>query len=405
MPDHKQQRVTQMDEPGVGLRFGATFGPGVAAASTAFTPTAVGDYWWYASFPYPASPADADNNAANTACNGSMSELVVMYQPTLAFNSPPTTGTLGTAVTAASLASTLTSGGMPTTSAVSYAVYGASPTFPTTCQTTTGGLWTALGSGTPNGSGVSSPTTGFPVFSPALAGDYWWYASFPGDSNKLPANSACDVGTMPKMAVPMGVGTLASTGSAASALTATISTVPAAGTTLLVLVYAKGTAAPSITAVGGNAFSATPTPVTSAAPGGNYGEWAYVGTAAGGANNQVTATLNASTSYVHVDVVSFTGDNTATPVAQSDTKNSTSNGTTATAILPVTPPAGDTEVALVGVASAETSFGSTAWTTIGATPGAAVASYYTTSAGSTSQNFTFSSTAAAWATISVDIGA
>jgi hypothetical protein len=336
-----------------------------------------------------------------------MSELqVAYYQPTLIVSAPATATVGPSAIAAGSLTSQLTSGGMPTTANVTYSVYGPSPSYPTTCQTTTGGGWHNVGSASVIGSGASGASSWGSSVALTSAGDYWWYASFPGDANKVAATSNCS-STMTETTVPVGVADLVST--AASTNTLTSGVTPASGSTVLLLVYADGTSAPAISSVGGAAISGSPTLITSAAPGGsgsNYGEWAYWATATG--SSGVTVTLNSATTYIHLDVLQLTGNNTATPIAQD--KNSTTPNKSPTAALLAAPAAGDVEVALNGAAANDGGAGATpsGWTSISAvpiigSPPYGESAYYTSSPGTGTQVFAFGSNVA-WATITLDIG-
>ena len=117
---------------------------------------------------------------------------IVKAVPVLAISSVPATAGVGMAIPVASVTSQMSADYVPTAQ-VSFSVYGPSSNNPATCQTTTGGLWTGLGSGSVNGSGVSGPGT---PFTPPSLGNYWWYASFPGDTDNQSATSICNSALM-----------------------------------------------------------------------------------------------------------------------------------------------------------------------------------------------------------------
>ena len=146
-----------------------------------YTPTTIGDYWWYASY-----GGDANNNTATSTCGATMSETVVSKAvPTLTATGPAT-GTIGTAITTANISSVLAaSSGTNATGTITFTVFGPQATAPTTC--TSGG--TTVGTGTTvAGNATYHPSAGY---TPAGAGDYWWYASYGGDANNNTATSTC----------------------------------------------------------------------------------------------------------------------------------------------------------------------------------------------------------------------
>ena len=141
-----------------------------------------GDYWWYATY-----AGDSNNNAATSACTTSMVELAVAKaSPTLSA-SGPTTGTAGTPIATSAISATLAgSSGANANGAGSISFYavGPTPTEPSSCP----GSATAFGTATPAGNGVYNPSS---TFTATVAGDYWWYATYAGDSNDNAATSAC----------------------------------------------------------------------------------------------------------------------------------------------------------------------------------------------------------------------
>ena len=141
---------------------GTTVGAGTAVTGNAtynptagYTPTTVGDYWWYASY-----GGDTNNNTATSPCGSGMSETVVgKASPTLTASGPGT-GTIGTSITAGNI-NALVGGGtiIPAVSGtITFTVFGPQATAPTTC--TTGG--TTVGTGTTvSGNATYHPSAGF----------------------------------------------------------------------------------------------------------------------------------------------------------------------------------------------------------------------------------------------------
>jgi N-acetylneuraminic acid mutarotase len=146
--------------------------------SSDFTPSSAGDYWWYASY-----GGDSNNNAASSACGDQMAETVVgSASPSLSL-SAPSSATAGSALSASSVSATLSGGSSPS-GTVTFTVYGPQSSAPTDCSS--GG--TNLGAATVSGNGSYNPPSDF---TPSSAGDYWWFASYGGDSNNNSADSGC----------------------------------------------------------------------------------------------------------------------------------------------------------------------------------------------------------------------
>ena len=153
---------------------------GTFSPSSSFTPSSAGDYWWYASY-----GGDSGNNSAASTCGASMAETIVTggkASPTLSM-SAPSTGTAGTAISAASLSAGLSGGASPT-GTITFKVFGPQPSAPMTCSS--GG--STVGTASPSGNGTYNPSAGI---TPSSAGDYWWYASYGGDSGNNAAASTC----------------------------------------------------------------------------------------------------------------------------------------------------------------------------------------------------------------------
>ncbi len=98
----------------------------------------------------------------------------------------PSSGTAGSAIAASTVTGTL-SGGVAPTGTVTFTVFGPQASPPALC--TSGGA--IVGTLTVNGNGTYNPSAGF---TPPSAGDYWWYASYGGDSGDNPAASSCGAG-------------------------------------------------------------------------------------------------------------------------------------------------------------------------------------------------------------------
>ena len=294
--------------------------------SAGYTPTGAGDYWWYASY-----GGDTNNNAATSTCGGTMSETTVAkFSPTVT-STGPGTGTAGTAIAATNISSVLAGG--TTAPAVSgtttFTVFGPQASAPTTC--TTGG--TTVGTATVNGNATYHPSAGF---TPTTAGDYWWYASYGGDTNNNTATSTCGAGmseTVVGKASPTLTATGPGTGTAGTAIAASAinSTLAASsGTnatgTVTFKVFGPVATAPTTCTTGGTTVGAgttvngnatynptagyTPTTV------GNY--WWYASYGGDANNNTATSTCGAGMSE------------TVVTVPASVTQEASANSTTAT---------------------------------------------------------------------------
>jgi hypothetical protein len=97
--------------------------------------------------------------------------------------SVPASGTVGSGVAAASIAAALSAGSSPAGTAT-FSVYGPQSTPPSSCA----GGGTTVGTAAVSGDGTYHPSAGF---TPAAAGDYWWYVSYAGDMHNSPAASPC----------------------------------------------------------------------------------------------------------------------------------------------------------------------------------------------------------------------
>ena len=95
----------------------------------------------------------------------------------------PAAGTAGSAVPASSVAAVLAGGAAPS-GTVTFTVFGPQASPPGACA----GGGTKVGDAGVSGAGSYSPPA---TFTPPTPGDYWWYASYPGDAGSLPAASSC----------------------------------------------------------------------------------------------------------------------------------------------------------------------------------------------------------------------
>lgn len=186
--------------------------------TTAFTPTAAGNYWVNASY-----GGDSNNNAAPGTC-GSAEITVAMASPTVTATGPAN-ATTGTAISPVTLISSVLASGYNPTGTLTVTVFdtnigGAAPS-----SCTSGGLVVATLAVTGN------KTYNPPTFTPLLPGNYWWYASYTGDTNNNPAVSTCGA-SMSKTTV---TGKASPTLIAAGPATGTVGTVVTASTVSAVL--------------------------------------------------------------------------------------------------------------------------------------------------------------------------
>ena len=108
------------------------------------------------------------------------------------------------------------------------------------------------------------------------------------------------------------------TGGTPSSTATGVTTISGAG--LLILIFRQGSSAVGITSVSGSAISGTATAITSQAADadGNFEVAAYHATGTGTSNGTVTVSFSASNNVsTSIDVVQLSGDNTASPIAQS----------------------------------------------------------------------------------------
>jgi hypothetical protein len=278
-----------------------------------FTPTVAGNYWLYASY-----PGDANNNSAASTCPpGAAQEIVVgKASPTLSV-SGPAGGTAGTAISGSAISAALAaSSGTNATGTITFKYFQQS-TAPSTC--TSGG--TTIGTAAVTaGNGNYSPNAGF---TPTVAGNYWLYASYPGDANNNNAASACPpvvkvvVGkASPTLTVSAPASLAAGSSISAAQLSATLSGSSGsnANSPITYTYFGPSPTPPTTCTSGGTVFGATTptgdgtyhpssgsfTPNTA----GTY--WWYVSSAGDSNNNAATSTCN-STAMTKTVVANPTG--------------------------------------------------------------------------------------------------
>ena len=211
--------ATATASSGLAVTFG-TGSPAVCASGgtngATFSFTAVGNCIVNAT-----QPGNTNWNAATPVAQ---TFAVGKASPTVTV-SAPATGTVGTAIAAASITATLaSSSGANATAPITFRVFGPQSTAPTTC--TSGG--TTAGSATPAGDGTYQSGASF---TPSGAGTYWWYVSSPSDTNNNATASACDSPSMTKTVVTAAATRLSftscstSTGSSANCATVGTATV------------------------------------------------------------------------------------------------------------------------------------------------------------------------------------
>ena len=143
---------------------------GTASWSASWTPTALGTYYWIASY-----PGDSNNNGFTTSCGDANEQIVIgKASPTLSTTPNPASGTVGVTLNDTAI---LTGGYSPTGS-VTFKL------FPPTDPTCSG---SASYTETDN-SAPYATTTGFASTS---AGTWSWAADYSGDANNNPASSVC----------------------------------------------------------------------------------------------------------------------------------------------------------------------------------------------------------------------
>ena len=206
---------------------------------------------------YNATPGS--QNESYTVTSAAWGTIAMEIRRAGSTNSPsvtvgaPTTGSAGGTISTGSLSATLSGATSGATGGVTYTVFGPQASAPTNC--TTGG--TTVGSTvTVSGNGTYNPSAGF---TPATAGTYWWYASYGGDADNLPATSTCGSG-MTSTVVGAGSPTitaagpsaaLAGTAIAASSITSSLSSGASPTGTITYKVFGPQASAPTTCTSGG----------------------------------------------------------------------------------------------------------------------------------------------------------
>jgi hypothetical protein len=155
-------------------------GSGTYHPSSTFTPSTVGNYWWYASY-----NGDTNNNAATSPCGAAMAETVVAKASPSETATAPATAVHGNVISKFSIGSVLSAGASPT-GTITFKVFGPLATAPATCA---GGTTVGTAAVAANGTFHSNSN-----YTPASAGNYWWYDSYNGDANNSATNSTCGAG-------------------------------------------------------------------------------------------------------------------------------------------------------------------------------------------------------------------
>ena len=134
---------------------------------------------------FPDSPNQAGFPSTTLAAGQSMTTTTVWQfsAPALTL-SAPSTATAGTAIPAGSIRSALSDTTADASGAITYEVFGPQKSPPSDCAS--GG--TLVGTAAVSGGGDYAPASGF---TPASAGNYYWYASYSGDAADQPTNSGC----------------------------------------------------------------------------------------------------------------------------------------------------------------------------------------------------------------------
>jgi hypothetical protein len=149
-------------------------GDGSYHPSASFTPTAEGAYPWYATY-----SGDAGNTAAASTCS-SLFEMPVTgvspAYPSLALSAPSPV-IVGTAISASSITATLSSA-FKATGTITFKVAGPQGGPPQDASACASGP--TVGTASVSGNGAYNPSA---TFTPTEVGNYWWYATYGGDSN------------------------------------------------------------------------------------------------------------------------------------------------------------------------------------------------------------------------------
>lgn len=316
-------------------------GSGTYRPTAGYTPATAGRYWWYASY-----SGDASDPASNSGCGAGMTSTAVMNTTTTTATAPGT-GTVGTAVPASSINAKLANATTTATGTMTFRVFGPQATPPATCAS--GGTQV----GTPvsiSGNGTYHPTASM---TPTASGDYWWYASYSGDSSNRPSSSACGA-AMAETAVYTRASVASATDTSVDTSTASSSFAVQPNTTYVLLVARHSRSADSITSIASTGL----TPALSASSftlvgSQNYNtadyEWVYDLTTGPGASGTGTVTVTFSKTLpaggsTILDLVALAGNNLAAPIVTTNKVATHGSSASATTKLPSAPGSLDAEM-------------------------------------------------------------
>ena len=193
------------------------------------------------------------------------------------------------------------------------------------------------------------------------------------------------------------------TGGTSSSTVTGVTTISGAGQ--LILIFRQGSSAVGITSVSGSAISGTGTTITSQAPtDSNFEVAAYYATGTGKSNGTVTVSFSASNNVsTTIDVVQLSGDNTASPIAQSAVSVSSSSGATVTGGALSGASASDGELFFAVLTSTASMSTPTGYTVLDV-PASTVHGVWGSSSASTAGITTNLGVSSYWGTIEIEIG-
>jgi hypothetical protein len=278
-----------------------------------------------------------------------MSSTVVTNGTTTTVGAPAT-DLAGTAISASSIGSKLSGASTSATGTITFKVFGPQTTAPTTC--TTGG--TTVGTASVHGNNTYNPSSSF---TPRTAGDYWWYASYGGDSGDTSSNSGCG-SAMVETVVYTATSVANATDVNRDNATTTSSFTIKPNATYVLFVSRNSQSGDSLSSITSSGLSPalTTTSFTSITSNpyatGAY-QWAYyltTGSGAGGTGTltvKFAKTLGTSQSTI-VDLVQIGGNSTSGPIVTGNEGIGSGTASTATANLPKAPAAADAGLVFLG---------------------------------------------------------
>jgi YVTN family beta-propeller protein len=128
-------------------------------------------------------------NVAGTGSASAASAPVTLATPTAIGVTASFGGGAGVAIPASAITATLLHAQSGAGGTITFKVFGPQPNAPTDCS---GG--TTVGTASVSGNGTYNPSAGY---TPSVSGDYWWYASYSGDTANAASTSACGDGAVP----------------------------------------------------------------------------------------------------------------------------------------------------------------------------------------------------------------